>query len=63
MFVKFNVHLQAVNVYVFTTATGAVVAYDGTATLEDNDSGVVTLDNGGLVDWATTDTVYVWAME
>ena len=59
MFVKFNFHLQAVNVYVFTTATGANVVWDGTATLEDDTSGVVTLDNGGLVDWATTDTVVI----
>lgn len=42
---------------VYTTATGAPVAWDGTLTIVDRVQGILSADNGGLVDWAATDTV------
>jgi len=41
-----------------TTATGAVVAWDGNAAV---DGKLLTLDNTGNTDWATTDTITVFA--
>ena len=45
-------------VSVTTTVSGAAVAWDGSATL-DVTNNLVTVDNGGTTDWATTDTVSV----
>jgi hypothetical protein len=42
---------------VYTTATGVAVAHDGTVTVVDANNGIISVDNGGLTDWATTDTV------
>jgi hypothetical protein len=49
-----------VSVHVYTTSTGAAIAWDGVATI--GASGLVTLDNSGSVDWATTTTVSVLAV-
>lgn len=49
-----------VNIVVRVTATGIVKAWDGGFTFA---SGVLTLDNAGVTDWAATDTVYVAARE
>lgn len=57
LYFKFPFKVLQVEGYVYTTATGASVAWDGTATITDSDAGLVALDNGGLVDWAATDTV------
>lgn len=43
-----------------TTATGVVVAWDGVA-LKETGGDVLTVGNGGAVDWAATDTVHVLA--
>lgn len=48
---------NSLNVEVYTTATGANVAWDGTAAIVDNVNGIFSVDNGGLTDWAATDTV------
>lgn len=42
---------------VYTTATGVAVAHDGTVAVVDANNGIISVDNGGLTDWATTDTV------
>ena len=49
-------------VHVVATATGIELAWDG-GILIDATNNVVTLDNDGLADWATTNTVYVLAIE
>jgi len=60
LYFKTNVLTLAVEAFVYTTATGAAVAWDGTATIVDRVNGIVSLDNGGLVDWAATDTVVLY---
>ena len=44
-----------------TTATGAMVAWDGALTLTGGASPKVTLDNSGSTDWSVNETVYVIA--
>jgi hypothetical protein len=57
MHFKFDFLPQNVIVFVAPTATpGAWKLWDGTPTITDNR---VTIGNGGSVDWAATDTVYV----
>lgn len=62
-----NLHLRfdftptAVQVFVAPTATpGALAIWDGAVAIS---GGLVTLDNSGATDWATTDdvTVIAWA--
>jgi hypothetical protein len=57
LYFKFPFKVLSATAYVYTTATGAAVAWDGTANITDSDAGLVGIDNGGLVDWAATDTV------
>jgi hypothetical protein len=42
---------------VYTTATGAAVAHDGTTAIVSAADGIVSVNNGGLTDWAVTDTI------
>lgn len=51
---------KAVDVQVRVTATGVVKAWDGALAIV---SGGFTLDNGGVTDWAATDTVFAIAHE
>lgn len=63
MYFKLNgIVIGTPTVDVYTTATGATVAWDGTVTVVDRLNGIVSVDNGGLTDWATTDTLVfgVW---
>lgn len=53
-----NFEPTGVDIYVTTTATGLIVAFDGTVTL-DRVSNLVLIEFGGLVDLAATDTVSV----
>ncbi len=53
-----NFEPTGVTVYATTTATGLVVAFDGTVTL-DRVSNLVLIEFGGLVDLAGTDTVSI----
>jgi len=55
---KFPFTPTAARVSVFTTSTGAVVAWGGTFAIS---AGVVTLTNGTDPDWAATDTVIIEA--
>lgn len=48
---------NAAEVFVYTTATGANVAWDGTVAIVDAATGIISVNNGGLTDWAATDTV------
>jgi hypothetical protein len=63
-----NVHIPLdftptfVLVHVVATATGIELAWDG-GILIDATNNVITLDNDGTVDWATTNTAYVLAIE
>ena len=45
------------SVSVYTTATGANVAWDGAVAVVDAATGIISVNNGGLTDWAATDTV------
>jgi hypothetical protein len=54
-----------VNVEVRVTAGGAVKAWDGGFTVTNGAAGFpayLTLSNGGSVDWAVTDTIYILAL-
>jgi hypothetical protein len=52
---------SSVIIQVRTTATGALVAWDGAATITDGALEYVTIDNSGAVDWSVAETVYVLA--
>ena len=56
MYLKVNFHVLAVNMYAYITATGAAVAADATVAFIDDDSGVITITDAGLVNFVTTDT-------
>lgn len=49
----------SVIVQVRTTATGALVAWDGDAILTTGASPKVTINNDGAVDWSVNETVYI----
>lgn len=53
-----NFEPTGVTIYATTTATGLVVAFDGTVTL-DRVNNLVLIEFGGLVDLAATDTVSI----
>ncbi len=56
---QFDFTPTLVQVFVYVTATpGVALAWDGGITIA---SGLVTLDNTGAADWATTNTIYMVA--
>lgn len=56
--IPLNFTPEEAKVAVYTTATDAIVAWDG-AVVYDRTLNTITVGNGGLVDWAATDTVTV----
>ena len=44
-----------------TTATGALIAWDGAAAILTGGNPYITIDNAGGTDWSTAETVYVMA--